>query len=153
MLQEVALLTDGRFSGGSHGFVVGHICPEAQVCYLFISIFLRKKKTPTNFFFTNKNCMTNIMCPEFLFRKGVQLVCDSFILGIPSCFVSNLQNHKNTVHQEPSTCLACALQLVYIYIHIHVQIKKYAQILSFIFSFDPNNIFMFFSPFSCMTFV
>ncbi|CAI5928853.1 unnamed protein product [Closterium sp. NIES-65] len=29
--QEVALLTDGRFSGGSHGFVVGHVCPEAQV--------------------------------------------------------------------------------------------------------------------------
>ncbi|XP_062109083.1 dihydroxy-acid dehydratase, chloroplastic [Humulus lupulus] len=28
--KEVALLTDGRFSGGSHGFVVGHICPEAQ---------------------------------------------------------------------------------------------------------------------------
>jgi dihydroxy-acid dehydratase len=26
----VALLTDGRFSGGSHGFIVGHICPEAQ---------------------------------------------------------------------------------------------------------------------------
>lgn len=28
---EVALLTDGRFSGGSHGFIVGHISPEAQV--------------------------------------------------------------------------------------------------------------------------
>ena len=27
--QDVALLTDGRFSGGSHGFVVGHITPEA----------------------------------------------------------------------------------------------------------------------------
>lgn len=27
---EVALLTDGRFSGGSHGFIVGHITPEAQ---------------------------------------------------------------------------------------------------------------------------
>jgi len=26
---EVALLTDGRFSGGSHGFVIGHVCPEA----------------------------------------------------------------------------------------------------------------------------
>jgi len=26
---EVALITDGRFSGGTHGFVVGHICPEA----------------------------------------------------------------------------------------------------------------------------
>jgi dihydroxy-acid dehydratase len=29
--KDVALLTDGRFSGGSHGFIVGHICPEAQV--------------------------------------------------------------------------------------------------------------------------
>jgi len=28
--KEVALLTDGRFSGGSHGFIVGHIAPEAQ---------------------------------------------------------------------------------------------------------------------------
>ncbi|WP_299459741.1 dihydroxy-acid dehydratase [uncultured Microscilla sp.] len=27
---SVALITDGRFSGGSHGFVVGHVCPEAQ---------------------------------------------------------------------------------------------------------------------------
>lgn len=30
--QEVALVTDGRFSGGSHGFIVGHITPEAQDC-------------------------------------------------------------------------------------------------------------------------
>ncbi len=28
---DVALLTDGRFSGGSHGFIAGHITPEAQV--------------------------------------------------------------------------------------------------------------------------
>ncbi|MBG9988438.1 dihydroxy-acid dehydratase [Aerococcaceae bacterium DSM 111176] len=28
---RVALITDGRFSGGSHGFVVGHMAPEAQV--------------------------------------------------------------------------------------------------------------------------
>jgi dihydroxy-acid dehydratase len=28
--KDVALLTDGRFSGGSHGFIVGHIAPEAQ---------------------------------------------------------------------------------------------------------------------------
>lgn len=27
--KDVALLTDGRFSGGSHGFIVGHITPEA----------------------------------------------------------------------------------------------------------------------------
>ena len=28
---DVALMTDGRFSGGSHGFIVGHVTPEAQV--------------------------------------------------------------------------------------------------------------------------
>ena len=28
--KDVALITDGRFSGGTHGFVVGHVCPEAQ---------------------------------------------------------------------------------------------------------------------------
>src|SRR5918995_234773 len=27
---DVALLTDGRFSGGSHGFIIGHVTPEAQ---------------------------------------------------------------------------------------------------------------------------
>jgi dihydroxy-acid dehydratase len=29
--KDVALITDGRFSGGTHGFVVGHITPEAQI--------------------------------------------------------------------------------------------------------------------------
>ena len=31
LLDSVALITDGRFSGGTHGFVVGHITPEAHV--------------------------------------------------------------------------------------------------------------------------
>jgi dihydroxy-acid dehydratase len=31
MGKEVALITDGRFSGGSHGFVVGHVTPEAEI--------------------------------------------------------------------------------------------------------------------------
>ena len=29
--EKVGLITDGRFSGGTHGLVVGHIAPEAQV--------------------------------------------------------------------------------------------------------------------------
>lgn len=29
--KDVALITDGRFSGGSHGFIIGHITPEAQM--------------------------------------------------------------------------------------------------------------------------
>ncbi len=28
--KDVALMTDGRFSGGSHGFLIGHVVPEAQ---------------------------------------------------------------------------------------------------------------------------
>jgi len=28
--EHVALITDGRFSGGSHGFIIGHVTPEAQ---------------------------------------------------------------------------------------------------------------------------
>lgn len=31
MGKDVALVTDGRFSGGSHGFIIGHVCPEAAV--------------------------------------------------------------------------------------------------------------------------
>jgi dihydroxy-acid dehydratase len=30
-LKNIALITDGRYSGASHGFIVGHICPEAAV--------------------------------------------------------------------------------------------------------------------------
>ena len=29
--KDVALITDGRFSGGTHGFVVGHVTPEAAL--------------------------------------------------------------------------------------------------------------------------
>ena len=35
---DVALITDGRFSGGSHGFVVGHISPEAAIGDLYKSL-------------------------------------------------------------------------------------------------------------------
>ena len=31
LADKVALITDGRFSGGSRGFVVGHITPEAAL--------------------------------------------------------------------------------------------------------------------------
>jgi dihydroxy-acid dehydratase len=41
--KEVALITDGRFSGGSHGFVVGHITPEA---YVGGAIALDQKRRP-----------------------------------------------------------------------------------------------------------
>ena len=31
MKDDIAFLTDGRFSGGSHGFVIGHVAPEAYI--------------------------------------------------------------------------------------------------------------------------
>ena len=31
LLGKVAFLTDGRFSGGSHGFIIGHVAPEAYL--------------------------------------------------------------------------------------------------------------------------
>ena len=34
---DCALITDGRFSGGSHGFVIGHVTPEVQRCSLTLS--------------------------------------------------------------------------------------------------------------------
>ncbi len=50
--KDVALVTDGRFSGGTHGIMIGHVCPEAQVGGPIalvqegdmISIDLRKKE-------------------------------------------------------------------------------------------------------------
>ncbi len=50
--KDVALITDGRFSGGSHGFVVGHITPEAYVggplAILKNGDFPRSPSTPKN---------------------------------------------------------------------------------------------------------
>jgi len=31
LLHSVALITDGRFSGASHGFIIGHICGEVGI--------------------------------------------------------------------------------------------------------------------------
>jgi len=33
--KEVALITDGRFSGATHGFCIGHVTPEAQASFFF----------------------------------------------------------------------------------------------------------------------
>ncbi|KAF3670474.1 hypothetical protein FXO37_08517 [Capsicum annuum] len=48
--KDVALLTDGRFSGGSHGYVVGHICPEAQIVEYRARVQLDGKQVPNTYF-------------------------------------------------------------------------------------------------------
>ncbi|WP_185858596.1 dihydroxy-acid dehydratase [Blattabacterium cuenoti] len=52
--KKVALITDGRFSGGSHGFVVGHITPEAQ-CGGLIALVKKKDLIKID---TEKNTIT-----------------------------------------------------------------------------------------------
>ena len=78
--KDVALITDGRFSGGTHGFVVGHIVPEAQeggsialvengdiitinAKLNSISVDLSAKKLAARKLKWNK--------PEYKFKKGV----------------------------------------------------------------------------------
>ena len=63
----VALLTDGRFSGGSHGFCIGHITPEAQVGGPIALVKVRLTKKGVNppfilFFFS-------ILCNHVRLRK------------------------------------------------------------------------------------
>ena len=44
--QDCALITDGRFSGGSHGFCVGHVAPEAQARLLLWHRCAACRKSP-----------------------------------------------------------------------------------------------------------
>jgi dihydroxy-acid dehydratase len=41
-LKNVALVTDGRYSGASHGFIVGHVVPEAAGKFVFFNFLSRK---------------------------------------------------------------------------------------------------------------
>ena len=47
----VALMTDGRFSGGSHGFIIGHVSPEARLGNSWELFFHRNRRGPACVFF------------------------------------------------------------------------------------------------------
>ncbi|MDG1139223.1 MAG: dihydroxy-acid dehydratase [Opitutales bacterium] len=65
--KEVALITDGRFSGGSHGFVVGHVTPEAAVGGL---IGLIEKDDQITIDAENNELVLNIPDDEIKKRKA-----------------------------------------------------------------------------------
>ncbi|SHF87890.1 dihydroxy-acid dehydratase [Salegentibacter echinorum] len=78
--KDVALITDGRFSGGTHGFVVGHITPEAQEGGLLA--FLKDRDEITINAETNRievalseeeitKRKKNWKAPDLKFKKGV----------------------------------------------------------------------------------
>jgi dihydroxy-acid dehydratase len=63
---SVALITDGRFSGGTHGFVVGHITPEA---WEGGNIALVKDDDQITIDIANKNMQLNITDEELAERR------------------------------------------------------------------------------------
>jgi len=64
--KEVALITDGRFSGGSHGFVVGHVTPEA---YLGGPIALVKNGDPITIDAEKRELTLDIPAKEMVARR------------------------------------------------------------------------------------
>src|SRR6185312_14018094 len=64
--KEVALITDGRFSGGSHGFVVGHVTPEA---YLGGPIALVKNGAPITIDAEKREMTLEIPAKELAARR------------------------------------------------------------------------------------
>jgi dihydroxy-acid dehydratase len=78
--KEVALVTDGRFSGGTHGFMIGHVTPEAQVGGVIavveegdkIEISLAKKQI--NLLVSEEeiaNRLSKWKAPELRYKRGV----------------------------------------------------------------------------------
>lgn len=65
--KEVALITDGRFSGGTHGFVVGHITPEA---YEGGTIALIKNGDTITIDTKNNTIQLKVSCEELSQRKS-----------------------------------------------------------------------------------
>jgi len=78
--KDVALITDGRFSGGSHGFVIGHITPEAQEGGLIaivengdkIVIDISKRRIDLELSAVEiKKRKTNLILPPIRYKRGV----------------------------------------------------------------------------------
>lgn len=65
--KEVALITDGRFSGGSHGFVIGHVTPEA---YAGGPLAIVKDGDPITI--DAENCQLNLDLPEAEIQRRLQ---------------------------------------------------------------------------------
>ena len=77
---DVALITDGRFSGGTHGFVVGHISPEAYEGGLISlienddEIIIDAEKNEINVLISNKEIIKrnkSWIKPELKFKSGI----------------------------------------------------------------------------------
>lgn len=93
----VALLTDGRFSGGSHGFCIGHITPEAQVGG---PIALVKDGDPIRIDARSEARTIDLLIDDDeLARRRKVRMCDA---ALQSSIVSTTLNTERARHLTPS---------------------------------------------------
>ena len=86
--QDVALITDGRFSGGSHGFVVGHITPEA---YVGGAIALVKNGDPITIDAEKREIRLAIPAKELAVRrKGWQKPAPRYTRGVLAKYAAHV---------------------------------------------------------------
>ena len=88
---DVALITDGRFSGGSHGFVVGHISPEAHIGG---PIALVKNGDWITIDANNNTLSIDVTDEELALRKTE--------------WIKPLLKHKKGVHYKYARSVSCA---------------------------------------------
>jgi dihydroxy-acid dehydratase len=95
--KSVALITDGRFSGGTHGFVVGHITPEA---YDGGNIALVKDGDIITIDAVNNDLSADVSEEEFASRKAAWKKPDAPLKGF-------LKKYRQTVASASDGCITC----------------------------------------------
>jgi dihydroxy-acid dehydratase len=95
--KSVALITDGRFSGGTHGFVVGHITPEA---YDGGNIALVKDGDIITIDAVNNDLSADVSEEEFAARKAAWKKPDAPLKGF-------LKKYRQTVASASDGCITC----------------------------------------------
>ncbi len=95
--KSVALITDGRFSGGTHGFVVGHITPEA---YDGGNIALVKDGDIITIDAVNNDLSADVSDEEFASRKAAWKKPDAPLKGF-------LKKYRQTVASASDGCITC----------------------------------------------
>ncbi|MCL4119800.1 UNVERIFIED_CONTAM: hypothetical protein GTU68_042597 [Idotea baltica] len=93
--KEVALITDGRFSGGTHGFVVGHITPEA---FVGGTIAVLKDGDEISINAVENTIEVNISHEELAERKAAWQCPDLPVTGI-------LRKYRHTVSTASEGCV------------------------------------------------
>lgn len=95
--KNVALITDGRFSGGTHGFVVGHITPEA---YDGGNIALVQDGDIITIDSVNNILSADISEEEFATRRAAWQKPDAVLKGF-------LKKYRQTVASASDGCITC----------------------------------------------